>query len=73
MHPGAAAMVELLSEPLYILAQTRLLFGLRVAVETLAIISKASLTLLILYTDAAPPAIALSWAQARSFTLALCE
>ena len=61
---GAAAMIELLSEPLYILAQTRLLFGLRVLVETLAIVTKASLTLLLLHTDAAAPAIALSWAQA---------
>jgi hypothetical protein len=57
-------MLELLSEPFYILAQTRLLFGLRVAIETLAIISKASLMLLLLYANAAPPAIAVSWAQA---------
>ena len=66
---GAAAMIELLSEPLYILAQTRLLFGLRVAVETLAIITKASLTLLLLYASAAAPAVALSWAQACSLSL----
>ena len=65
-------MIELLSEPLYILAQTRLLFGLRVIIETLAIVSKASLTLLLLYTDAAAPAIALSWAQARSYLKAIC-
>ncbi len=65
-------MVELLSEPLYILAQTRLLFGLRVVIETLAIVTKASLTLLLLYTDAAAPAIALSWAQARGERHAIC-
>ena len=56
-------MIELLSEPLYILAQSRLLFRLRVAVETFAIVSKALLTLALLYADAAQPAIALSWAQ----------
>ena len=66
-------MLELLSEPLYILAQTRLLFGLRVVIETLAIVTKASLTLLLLYTDAAVPAIALSWAQARDGFHTLCD
>ena len=65
-------MIELLSEPLYILAQTRLLFALRVVIETLAIVTKASLTLLLLYTDAAAPAIALSWAQARRTSYSSC-
>ncbi len=65
-------MIELLSEPLYTLAQTRLLFGLRVVIETLAIVTKASLTLLLLSTDAAAPAIALSWAQVRRTSYDLC-
>lgn len=65
MHgfPGAAALLELLSEPLYILAQSRLLFKLRVAVETSAIVSKALLTLSLLHRTGIQPAIALSWAQ----------
>ena len=61
---GVAAMVELLSEPLYILAQSQLLFRLRVVVETAAIVSKALLTLGLLHWGVTQPAIALCWAQA---------
>lgn len=60
---GAAAFLEILSEPLYILAAARLQFGLRVAVETVAMGAKGLLTLALVRRPAYPPAIAFSWAQ----------
>lgn len=60
---GLAAFVEVLSEPLYILAATRLLFGLRVGVETAAQGAKGVLTLALVRRPGYPPALAFSWAQ----------
>ena len=62
---GLAAFVEVLSEPLYILASTRLLFGLRVGVETAAMTAKGVLTLALVRHSpgSMPPAIAFSWGQ----------
>lgn len=60
---GAAAFVEILSEPLYILAAARLQFGLRVAVETAGMSAKGLLTLALVRRPDFPPAIAFSWAQ----------
>ena len=58
--------MEVLSEPLYILASTRLLFGLRVGVETTAMTAKGLLTLALVrqHTPGSmPPALAFSWGQ----------
>ena len=55
--------MELLSEPLYILAACRLLFGLRVGVEAAAQAAKGVLTLALVRRPGTPPAIAFSWAQ----------
>lgn len=58
--------MEVLSEPLYILASTRLLFGLRVGVETAAMTAKGLLTLALVrqHTGGSmPPALAFSWGQ----------
>jgi oligosaccharide translocation protein RFT1 len=41
---GLAAMIEMLSEPLYLLAQHRLMFGTRAAIELLAIAFKSVLS-----------------------------
>lgn len=60
---GAAAMIELLSEPLYVLAQCRLLFRLRVGAETAAIVTKSAVTLALLLRGRMQPVIAISWAQ----------
>ncbi|KAL4450144.1 hypothetical protein ABPG77_010813 [Micractinium sp. CCAP 211/92] len=60
---GLAAFVEVLSEPLYILASTRLLFGLRVGVETASMAAKGLLTLALIRQPGAQPAIAFSWGQ----------
>lgn len=53
----------MLSEPLYILAAARLLFGLRVGVETAAMTAKGLVTLGLVRRPGFPPAIAFSWAQ----------
>ena len=60
---GAAAFIEICSEPLYILASTRLLFGLRVGVDTAAMVAKSAVILALVRTAAVPPALAFSWAQ----------
>lgn len=60
---GAAAMLELLSEPLYILAAVQLRFRLRALVDTAAIVVKSAMTVALLQLTALPPALALSWAQ----------
>eukprot|EP00951_Prasinocladus_malaysianus_P027649 scaffold249242_cov28-Prasinocladus_malaysianus.AAC.1 len=61
---GTAAFVELLGEPLYIVAQGRLMFRLRMVCEAIAQTAKALTTLALLFTlgnDSA--ALALSLAQ----------
>lgn len=60
---GIAAVIELLSEPFYILSSVNLWFGLRVWSETAAMIAKNGLTLLLLYRKATPVVIAFSWGQ----------
>lgn len=60
---GVAALIELLSEPLYILAQARLEFGLRVRIEAAATVCKILATLLFLQLHLWTEAIALSVAQ----------
>lgn len=60
---GLAAFLELCAEPLYILGSTRLLFGLRVAVETCAAVAKGAVLLVLVRSGRVPPAIAFSWAQ----------
>lgn len=60
---GAAAMLELLSEPLYILAAVQLRFRLRALVDTAAIIAKSAAAVALLQLTAVPAALALSWAQ----------
>ena len=56
-------MVELLSEPLYILAQARMRIGLRVRVEAAATVAKIAATLLLLWSQLFSEAVALSVAQ----------
>lgn len=60
---GLAAMVELMSEPLYILAQVRLDLQLRVVAEAAATLVRGVLTLVLLKTAACDVGIALSLAQ----------
>lgn len=60
---GAAAMVELLSEPLYILAAVQLRFRLRAGADTAAITAKAAATVALLRLTSLPPALALSYGQ----------
>lgn len=59
---GAAALIELLSEPLYILATFRLWFAMRVACEAASTIAKTVATLAFL-RNGTSPAIAFSWGQ----------
>lgn len=63
---GLAAMVELLSEPLYILAQLRLKLQLRVSAEACATLARGVATLALLKLSALDVGIALSIAQVRS-------
>jgi len=56
-------MLELLSEPLYILAQVRMQIGVRVSVEAAATIGKILATLLLLWLGVATEAVAVSLAQ----------
>ena len=63
---GAAAMVELLSEPLYILALVQTKIGLRVSIEASATILKIIATLTLLWAGAGSEAVALSIAQVWS-------
>jgi oligosaccharide translocation protein RFT1 len=60
---GVAAFIEILSEPLYILATVRLLFGVRVACEALATVAKNAITLGLLLHWKIAPALAFSWGQ----------
>ena len=56
-------MVELLSEPLYILAMVQQKISLRVAIEASATVMKILATLALLWSGVFPEAIALSLAQ----------
>jgi oligosaccharide translocation protein RFT1 len=67
---GAAAVLELLSEPLYILSMARMRFKLRMACETAATIVKNGSTLALLSFGIAP-ALAFSWAQIGYATVLL--
>lgn len=60
---GIAAFIELIAEPLYILATVRLLFGVRVACEALATVAKNAITLVLLLNWKVGPALAFSWGQ----------
>lgn len=59
---GAAAVVELLAEPLYILASVRQAYVVRVGVEAAATVAKSAATLGLLRAGTAP-ALAFSWGQ----------
>ncbi len=56
-------MLELCSEPLYIIASTQLNFTLRVATETAAMVSKCALVLLLVLRTSVAPALVFSAAQ----------
>ena len=58
-------MVELLSEPLYILAAVQLRFRLRAAADTAAITAKAAASVLLLRLTPLPAALALSYGPVR--------
>lgn len=60
-------MIELFSEPLYILAMVQHKIRLRVIIEATATIAKVLATLAFLWTDIFAEAIALSLAQVMSF------
>jgi Rft protein len=60
---GAAAAIELLIEPLFILAQHQLRFRLRVAVDGAATIIKSSTALILLHKSRYDASVALSLAQ----------
>jgi hypothetical protein len=62
---GVAALLELASEPLYILAQAHLHLKLRVWSEAGGTLARGVLTLALLATRAVPPALAISWGQAN--------
>lgn len=64
LFTGVAALLELASEPLYILAQCRLLIGLRVKIEAAATIAKIVATLGLIWSQLYSEAIALSVSQA---------
>ena len=55
--------MELLAEPLYILASVRLWYRLRVGVEGAAMAAKGVATLALLRAAALPPPLAFSWGQ----------
>lgn len=57
-------MLELAAEPLYIIAATRLQFGLRASIDTAAMLAKCGLTLaLVLHGGTAHPAAVFGAAQ----------
>ena len=60
---GGAAFIEVLSEPLYILATVRLWFGVRVGCETAATLVKNGATLYLLMLRKETPVLAFSWGQ----------
>ena len=60
---GLAALIELTSEPLYILAQARMQIGLRVSIEAAATIVKILATVGFLVQGTFPEATSISVAQ----------
>lgn len=56
-------MLELLSEPLYVLAQVHMRIGVRVRAEAAATLAKIGATLLLLWLGVFTEAVALSVAQ----------
>lgn len=64
-------MLELLSEPLYILAAVQLRFRLRAITDTAAIIAKSAVAVALLQLTSLPPALALSLSQVPFYTTML--
>ncbi len=64
---GLAAMIELLSEPLYILAMVQHKIRLRVTIEATATVGKVLATLILLGSGAFAEATALSLAQVQYY------
>jgi oligosaccharide translocation protein RFT1 len=60
---GVAAIVELLSEPLYIISSTRLEFGRRARIDTAAMITKCLVTLVLVMRTSITPALVFAAAQ----------
>jgi hypothetical protein len=60
-----AALLELASEPFYIVASTKLQFGLRAGIDTTAMIAKCGLTLALIHLGGAswPPALVFAAGQ----------
>ena len=56
-------MIELLSEPLYIISATRLEFGRRAGIDTAAMLTKCLLTLLLVRHTSLAPALVFAAAQ----------
>lgn len=56
-------MVELLSEPLYIISSTRLEFGRRASIDTAAMITKCLVTLVMVMRTSITPALVFAAAQ----------
>lgn len=56
-------MIELLSEPLYIISSTRLEFGRRASIDTAAMITKCLVTLALVSRTAMAPALVFAAAQ----------
>ncbi|WIA16227.1 hypothetical protein OEZ85_012938 [Tetradesmus obliquus] len=60
---GVAAVLELASEPLYIISSTRLEFGRRAGIETAAMITKCGVTLLLVLGSSLQPALVFGASQ----------
>lgn len=60
---GTAAMIELCSEPLYIISSARLEFGRRASIDTAAMITKCLVTLAMVMKTAVAPALIFAAAQ----------
>jgi hypothetical protein len=56
-------MIELSSEPLYIISSTRLEFGRRASIDTAAMITKCLVTLVLVMKTAMAPALVFAAAQ----------
>lgn len=63
VFPGVAAVIEIMSEPFYIMGLVNLQFKLRVVVDTLSLMTKSLVTLALVSRTAVPPALAFSFAQ----------
>jgi hypothetical protein len=60
---GVAALLELCSEPLYIISSTRLEFGRRAGIDTAAMIAKCGVTLLLVLYSSLHPALVFAASQ----------